>query len=541
MPSQGFSAGSSGSWTTPFGVNRVRVTAIGGGGSGFSDNDGNEVGGGGGAGAYARADFAVGANGYTINYNIGRGGAVVTDGSRNGNETRFTGPFWNLVARGGSGGRGTRVGGTASQVNGTNVTLINGGSGGSEDDNYNGGTDGSCGQPEITAARGGEGGSVIGGRCSYILVACRQVLINFFQPGFQARWSGRGGRGIGTGGAQQGCPGSFDGGNWGGGGGGTGNGRNSTTGRGGDGRGRIEWFFGTPTIPSFTSTDQNSNTGPSSTVQISWSTTFANDIDIFFGSNASGTLIASNVAASGTINYTTGVQSSWPSNSPAVANFFIRASGPGGTATATTSSNIRNDVNPSNITLPTTATGGGDVRLLTELEPETPYVVNLGQISGIDAPTSANTITNGLSISRNGGGFTTGNITFDRNDFLRLRFTTPEFNTSQTPSGTNGDGLAIGQYNPASGFTSYSFSLGPDNYTLNTRVRRPVIEEEFDVLIADGQYPFPDIDTVPGTEDQYQTESFVIDDIEIDTEIKTSDPDVQVSVNGGNFQDMREL
>ena len=146
-----------------------------------------------------------------------------------------------------------------------------------------------------------------------------------------------------------------------------------------------------------------------------------------------------------------------------------------------------------------------------------------------------------MGISKNGGGFTVGNITFNRDDLIRVRFNTPGFNTSQTPSGTNGDGLAIGQYNPASGFTSYSFSLGPDNYTLNTRVRRPVVEEVFDVLIAEGEYPFPDIDTVFGVEDQYQTESFVADDIEVDTEIKTDDPDVQVRINGGGWQNMREL
>ena len=116
--------------------------------------------------------------------------------------------------------------------------------------NYQGGTPSSCPDPEVNAVRGGYGGNAggISGSNDYILDAC--FTVNVFPVGdaSQARYGGKGGAGIGTGGASQGLPGGRNGGNWGGGGGGTGSGSTSTTGAGGQGRGRIEWFFAPPVI-----------------------------------------------------------------------------------------------------------------------------------------------------------------------------------------------------------------------------------------------------------------------------------------------------
>lgn len=204
----------------------------------------------------------------------------------------------------------------------------------------------------------------------------------------------------------------------------------------------------------------------------------------------------------------------------------------------------RNDTDPNALSIPTRANPNNV--LLTELEPNTTYTVDFGQVGGIDAPTQVRSPSAGLSIGLNNGGFTTGNLTVNNGNSVQMRFTSSPFNTSQTSGGTV-NGEIVGQYNPASGFTTYTMEIGSgtanDTYTISVRTRRPVIGEAFNYELEQNAYPFPDIDTVvpnPNSQ-QYWSSSQVANDIEIPVEIKTNNGDAQVRLNNGSWQNMRQI
>ena len=537
MPSQGFSAGSNGTWNIPLGVNRVQVTAIGGGGSGFSDNDGDLCGEGGGGGGYARADFAVNPlNPGSISYTIGNGGAVATDSSRNGGSTSFSGPGWSITGGGGQGGNQGRGGGGAAsvgQIGGADLRA--GRQGVARDLNYQGGTNGSCPSPELNAARGGAGGNAggISGNNGYILDACFD-----FGGIFQARWGGKGGAGIGTGGASQGFPGGRNGGSWGGGGGGTATGSNSTTGSGGPGRGRIEWFFAPPIINSFTAGDNfNTDGNPDANVTLSWNVSLASEIDILIG----GTVVVNNVQPVGSTTYNTGLQSVAGSNSPASVTFTLRARGFDGTTTVTTTdtSQVTNDNTPNNFYVPN----------LTDVEPNTLYsfiprdVSTNGNVSGMDM----NHFVSGgpgVEVSVNGGSnWSTGSLlnTSGGTAGIRARVTSEPFNPDFT-------GQPVTSSN-------YSLTIGTVTRTFSITTRAPDVEETFNIPDYDDYVPNPDIDTIPDVDPAPENQSnlFIVsdpldvDDIEIDLPIRTDDPNVQVRIrkNGeatfGPWQDITQI
>lgn len=204
---------------------------------------------------------------------------------------------------------------------------------------------------------------------------------------------------------------------------------------------------------------------------------------------------------------------------------------------------VNNDTNPATFSTPTFANPGPT--LLTELNPNTTYTVNFGGVSAIDAPTQVRSPTAGMQIGKNFASFTTGNLTVNNGDSVQVRFTSKGFNESTTPNGTNGNGLALGQYNPQSGFTTYTFEIGSgtanDVYTINTRTRRPIIEEDFDYGIAQGLFPFPDIDTETNNPTFYQSGAIEANDIEVSREIRATDPNVEVNVGGTGWTNVREL
>lgn len=114
----------SGNFTVPNEIYRIRVHAWGGGGGGWG-NGATDTGGGGGGGGYAVADFDV-TPGQVIAYTIGNGGAAGATPAAGGNTT-----FSTLTANGGgegaqnvSGAGGSSSGGTMSISGGVGGYVI---------------------------------------------------------------------------------------------------------------------------------------------------------------------------------------------------------------------------------------------------------------------------------------------------------------------------------------------------------------------------------------------------------------------------------
>lgn len=493
MPRNEYTSPGSYFWVAPFATRNVTATAIGGGGSGFKDTTDNKQGGGGGGGGFARSTRSV-AGGTGVSIIVGAGGA--SPGNQSGNNGGNSGVYGGALNVTGFGGQRGRDG-------------VGGGGGGASGDVTGNGENGQEDANDVNAPEGGGRGGGAG------------------KPGGNA--GGCGGRGLGgqgvtLDGTNGGCTGGRRGGRNGGGGAGNDNGGNA--GAGGHGAVRIDWDYHPPSISSFSGTDQNSLNGtPQNTVFLSWSTQYADNISI---SGIGGVPSSFN-----SYQVNTGLQSSAPGSSPAQRSYTLTASGPGGSTSRTITVSVRNDNSPSFLSNDSTGIPGGVS--ISSLEPGTRYYtrVNFG---GVDMPTFASAGA-GTRVSNNGSSWSSNTLISTNQSFFFVEYTSPPFNTSTTPGGTNSSGEIIGQ--TSSQTVSYSFGTSSGSFTVTTRA--PVIQETFNLEGSQIAYPNPDIDTLsPDVHSPYIISGIeTMNDIEIPVEIKSSDSNSQVSINRRPYQDLR--
>jgi len=156
IPSNIVAFNSSGNWTAPTGVTKVRVRAWGGGGGGGGSSDSSGQGGGGGGGGYAEDIVTVEPGTYYIvTVGTGGGGYFKSSGGNGGNSS-----FLTLVAQGGNGGGddgdkgGKSAGGSGGGASSVGAVILSGVSGQSSGGS---GQDGGWGG---SSPYGGQGGMV---------------------------------------------------------------------------------------------------------------------------------------------------------------------------------------------------------------------------------------------------------------------------------------------------------------------------------------------------------------------------------------------
>jgi len=290
----------------------------------------------------------------------------------------------------------------------------------------------------------------------------------------------------------------------------------------------LDWYgFSPPPAPTVTSfyatpNPQNSGTG---TPLYSTTLTF----------NSSGTNITSaniissageswSVASSGTLPITNLPQSNANGTSPAQRSYSFRACNNGGCSSySTITVSARNDNTPSN----------GWTTSFTNLDPSTQVTVNVGTLAGVDMPTTISTSGSGNFVG-NAGSFS-GSRNFTNGQTVQLRTTTMPFNTSMAGVGSN---ATYGNTNSKT--VTVSYPGGSKSITLTTKA--PVVKETFNAADNTNKFPFEDIDFVTNNPLEFTVSSQVdVDDIEIAQEVKVDDPDAQVSINNGTWQNVREI
>lgn len=231
-----------------------------------------------------------------------------------------------------------------------------------------------------------------------------------------------------------------------------------------------------------------------------------------------------NVSASGNLNITNLPQSTAGSNSPASRTYYLQVCNAGGCTNASpVTVNVRNDNFPSN----SWSTS------FSNLEPSTTQTLTLGTLSGVDMPTTISTSGSGNFVG-NGGSFS-GSRNFNNGETVQLRTTSLPFNTSL--SGVSST-ATFGNTNSKT--VTVSTPSGSFNVTVTTRA--PRIKEDFDYANSLNKYPFEDIDLITNTPTSHVLSAQeTVNDIEIPMEIKVSDPDAQVSINNGTWQNVREI
>ena len=231
-----------------------------------------------------------------------------------------------------------------------------------------------------------------------------------------------------------------------------------------------------------------------------------------------------NVASSGNLNITNLPQSTAGSNSPASRTYYLQVCNPGGcTSASPVTVSVRNDNFPSNSW--TTS--------FTNLEPNSTVTLTLGTLSGVDMPTTISASGSGNFVG-NGGSFS-GSRNFNNGNTVQLRTTTLPFNTSMSGVASN---ATFGNTNTK----TVTVSTPSGSFNVNVTTRAPRVKEDFNYADAINKYPFEDIDLISNTPLEYTTSpQLTANDIEISQEIKVSDPDAQISINNGTWQNVREI
>lgn len=234
------------------------------------------------------------------------------------------------------------------------------------------------------------------------------------------------------------------------------------------------------------------------------------------------TLNGAAAATSGNEQRCPTLQSVAGSSSPATRTWTLRTcSGPGNTYCVEESAtlSVYNDTTPSNSWQTS----------FINLNPNQEYTLSLGQLQGVDAPTYS-TISEG-SIG-NGSSFGTGNYTFSNGSGVSIRVFSAPFNTTVPSSGTFG----------LTNDKTFNVTVGTQSFTVTLQTKAPRIAEDFNYSDKKDEYPYEDIDLISNSPTNYLvTANITADDIEIPVEIKASNPNIQVNVNGTGWKNLRQI
>ena len=501
-------------------------------------------------------------NGYDINITVrgARGGRGGTDASAQGGVggTTTIQDFYVLqdyqqrlftIWVGGRGGNGVN-----SQPNAA------GGGGGQG--MSSGGRGGNAGDPPYSGGGGGGGGS------SGVRIGTQNAICMGGSGGGGGASDNRNGGGGGanatnasavlfvspTNGGGGGDPGGTDGGGGGGGGGGDdgggggGSGQDNNRGCGGGGAGRstfrssligtntssinsgriqmdgyvsISWTNAPPTISNFSASPnpQNSSNGvPQYTTTLSWNTTFATTLTL--SGDPGGDIDVTGLSSYDISNLP---QSTAGSNSPAQRTYTLTASNSSDSTTASVTVSARND----NVSSNTWETS------FSNLDPSTTQTLTLGTLAGVDMPTTISTSGSGNFVGT--GGSFSGSRDFTNGETVQLRTTSLPFNTSL--SGVS-DTAVYGNTNSK----TVTVTTPSQTLTITVTTKAPRVQEVFDLADNVNKYPYEDIDLISNTPTEYLTSAQIdADDIEIPLEIKVDQANAQVSINNGEWQDVREI
>ena len=210
-------------------------------------------------------------------------------------------------------------------------------------------------------------------------------------------------------------------------------------------------------------------------------------------------------------------------NSPATRTYTLYVGSTTSAEFATVTVNTFNDNIPSN-TWNTT---------FINLEENTEYTLNLGVLSGVDMPTS---------ISIEGEGNFIGTGTSFSNSYLFYNQNNVQFKTTSLPFNTDLTGVAADAEFGKTNSKTVTITTPDGSFDVTVTTRAPKIREDFNYANSINKYPYEDIDLITNNPLEYTLSAQInADDIEIPMEIKLDDPDAEISINGGTWQNTREI
>jgi len=214
------------------------------------------------------------------------------------------------------------------------------------------------------------------------------------------------------------------------------------------------------------------------------------------------------------------------SNSPATVTYTVTAYAGSTSVTDTLTVEVTNDEDPSTTNWTTT---------FSNLEKETEYSKNIGQIAGVDMVIEVSCEDNAVFFANGENGSYSNPQYFTNGQNIYLKTTTLPYNTDISGLSSN---ATYGKTNTK----TMDVVIGTDTIAVNFVTRAPVIKETFDYDGQPTEYPYEDIDLITNTPaSSLVTQTLNMDDIEIDMEIKGDNPDLEIKINNGSWQSIREI
>ena len=282
-------------------------------------------------------------------------------------------------------------------------------------------------------------------------------------------------------------------------------------------------YYDPPVISGFSASPNPQTSGtdgiPNYNTTLSWG--YSNATSLTLTSSAGESW---NVLGQTSFNITNLPQST---GNGATRSYTLTANNPDRPATSETIEvTVYNDRNPSN-SWTTSFTG---------LEPNTQYTRNLGTLSGIDMVIKVESSSSGVFFSNSANGSFSNPNYFSNGQSVYVRTTSLPFNTDLS-------GLSSTATSGKTNTKTFSVSVGGlSAFNVSYTTRAPVIKEVFDYDGEVGQYPYEDIDLISNTPTStLVTQTLNMDNIEIDMEIKTDDPNVEIKINNGGWQNIRQI
>jgi len=289
------------------------------------------------------------------------------------------------------------------------------------------------------------------------------------------------------------------------------------------GYGTVAWTaYYPPQINQFTASPNPQTSGtdgiPNYNTTLNWST--SNAFQVTLTSSAGESWDVTGITSKNITNLS---QSTAGSNSPSTRTYTLTASQGGVSATSSIIVQAYNDNTPSNSW--TTS--------FTNLDPNLEIPKLLGTLSGIDMITKVSCPTSGVFFANGANGSYANPQYFSNGQNVYIKMTSLPFNTDV--SGVTGD---FGKTNTK----TVSVTVGSSSaFNVSYVTRKPRISEDFDY---DGQVgsPFEDIDFIDNTPTStLVTQTLNMDNIEIPMEIKGDNPDLEIKINNGSWQSIREI
>lgn len=217
------------------------------------------------------------------------------------------------------------------------------------------------------------------------------------------------------------------------------------------------------------------------------------------------------------------------SNSPATVTYTLTAYAGSQSVSDTLTVEVYNDEDPSN------NTSTGWTTSFSNLEEKTEYSKNIGKISGVDMLIEVSSSDDAVFFANGENGSYANPQYFNNNDNIYLKATTLPFNTDLS-------GLSSTATYGKTNTKTIPVVIGTDSINVDFITREPVIKETFDYDGQPTEYPYEDIDLITNSPTStLVTQTLNMDDIEIDMEIKTDNSDIQIKINNGSWQSIREI